>query len=84
MNIRDIVNIQKRVVSDTNKAHILIVQASPELKRAILWITAQGPCPALSGFVTAGLAALFLIQEINDVELFTFLSSEVCSCKAYP
>lgn len=82
MNIRDIVNIQKRVVSDTNKAHI--VQASPELKRAILWITAQGPCPALSGFVTAGLAALFLIQEINDVELFTFLSSEVCSCKAYP
>lgn len=34
MNIRDIVNIQKCVVSDTNKAHI--VQASPELKRAIL------------------------------------------------
>lgn len=76
--------IFKNVLWVTQTRLILIVQASPELKRAILWITAQGPCPALSGFVTAGLASLFLIQEINDVELFTFLSSEVCSCKAYP
>lgn len=76
--------IFKNVLWVTQTRLILIVQASPELKRAILWITAQGPCPALSGFVTAGLASLFLIQEINDVELFTSLSSEVCSCKAYP
>lgn len=76
--------IFKNVLWVTQTRLILIVQASPELKRAILWITAQGPCPALSGFVTAGLASLFLIQEINDVELFTFRSSEVCSCKAYP
>lgn len=76
--------IFKNVLWVTQTRLILIDQASPELKRAILWITAQGPCPALSGFVTAGLASLFLIQEINDVELFTSLSSEVCSCKAYP
>lgn len=35
---------------------MLTVQTSPELDSAILWITAEDPCPALSDFVTTGLA----------------------------